>query len=320
MPILASLGHGSGGDEELRFSHLTFQEYLVAVEISDRVQHAASEARPLLLRQLLRQSDRHCAALAVEEPRWHVVLETCAEMLGTALLGQALLWSETHELQVGTGARMLLPYLELDRTLITLDVSGGDLDTADVCQLADGVVANDALQQLTLRRAALPVQEFRTGAHIDLNKQGLCEVDGIVLGTLLRSNTVLAQINVSANTLGESVNKIVLALAQNSLTSVAFAECEKLQDDTVKALASACTQLTSVNFQECSKLTDDGVTMLVQACTQLTFVNFYGCGELTDVAVKALTTTCASGMVNEIHLDDDDDDDFGGAPVSLDHF
>ena len=239
MPILASLGHGSDGDEELRFSHLTFQEYLVAVEISDHVQHAASEARPLLLRQLLRQSDRHCAALAVEEPRWHVVLETCAEVLGTAELGQALLWCETHELEVGAGARLLVPYLELDRTLITLDVSDGDLDTADVCQLADGLVANDALQQLTLRGAALPVQELRTGAHIDLNKQGLCEADGIVLGTLLGSNTALAVIDVGANALGDSVNSIGLALAHatNSLTSVTFAGCAALQDDTVAALA-----------------------------------------------------------------------------------
>ena len=158
LPILACLGRDEAGREEFRFSHLTFQEYLVAAEISDRVQHAAVEARPLLLRQLLRQSDRHCAALAIEEPRWHVVLETCAEMLGTAELGQALLWCESRKLEVGVGARILVPYLELDRSLITLDISDGDLDTADVRQLADGLVTNDTMQHLILRRAALPVQ------------------------------------------------------------------------------------------------------------------------------------------------------------------
>ena len=73
-----------------------------------RMQRAAAQERPVLLRRLLRQSDRHCAALAAEEPRWHVVLETCAEMLGTAELGQALLWCESRTLKVGAGARVLV--------------------------------------------------------------------------------------------------------------------------------------------------------------------------------------------------------------------
>ena len=59
MPILASLGSGaSGDDEDLRFSHLTFQEYLVAAEISERVQRCAAPERPAVLRRLLRQGDR----------------------------------------------------------------------------------------------------------------------------------------------------------------------------------------------------------------------------------------------------------------------
>ena len=159
-----------------------------------------------------------------------MVLETCAEMR-TAELGQALLWCESRKLEVGIGARILVPYLESDRSLITLDISDGDLDTADVRQLADGLVANDTMQHLILRRAALPVQELRTGAHVDLNKQGLCEEDGIVLSTLLGSNTVLELIDVGANALGDSANSIALALAHatNSLTSVAFAQCSCAQ-------------------------------------------------------------------------------------------
>ena len=64
--------------------------YLVAVEISD-VQRCRRRIRCCLLLRGVIDS-----AAAVEEPRWHVVLETCAEMLGTAELGQALLWCESR--------------------------------------------------------------------------------------------------------------------------------------------------------------------------------------------------------------------------------
>ena len=153
-----------------------------------------------MLRRLLRQGGRHCAALAVEEPRWHVVLETCAEMLGTAELGEALLWCESRRLKVGAGARVLVPFLALDfavdRRLIALDVGGGDLDKADARRLCEGLATNDVLQELTLRKVTLPVQQLRTSAEVDLSDQGLVAHDGIALSALLGVNTALTSIDV----------------------------------------------------------------------------------------------------------------------------
>ena len=125
MPVLASLGAQAGEDDELRFSHLTFQEYLVAAEIADRFKQAAPEDRALLLRKLLRQGDRSCAALAVEEPRWHVVLETCAELVGVSELAQPLLWCESRELAVGGGRDILVPFLAVDAGLLAFTTSVG---------------------------------------------------------------------------------------------------------------------------------------------------------------------------------------------------
>ena len=142
MPVLASLGAQGDEDDELRFSHLTFQEYLVAAEIADRFKQAAPADRALLLRRLLRQGDRSCAALAVEEPRWHVVLETCAELVGVSELAPPLLWCESRELAVGAGGDILVPFLAIDAGLLAVDVSRAMLNETAVCALGAGLARN----------------------------------------------------------------------------------------------------------------------------------------------------------------------------------
>ena len=144
LPLLVALEKNAGDEEEYRFSHLTFQEFLTAkgiVELVER-QRTDEEAKAELVR-VLGVGDK--LERAFEQAKWQLVLRTCADLLVSAgelqRMSVLLLGSGEGSFKKGgkeLGARALEPYLCANHQLTSLKFEEGDLGDAGLRILVDG--------------------------------------------------------------------------------------------------------------------------------------------------------------------------------------
>jgi hypothetical protein len=194
FPVIISLGIGvwlfspEDGEPTFRFSHLTFQEYFAARELVDRFISASglglsTESVSVLLRKAMLQGDKRCAAHALEDPRWHLVLDVSMELCDTEerreQFAQALLagCGEKLVLRAGAGATVL-----------------GNL------LLAAG---RTTLKTLKLNEGELPIYALQTAESLDLSKKQLQPTDAIIIAKLLSmANAPLKSLSIGNNKLG----------------------------------------------------------------------------------------------------------------------
>ena len=74
LPILSSMGLNANDEEEWRFTHLTYQEFLTAREVVKRVTESAFSADKV--REIFGKPHE-----TFTDPRWQVVLPMCADLL-----------------------------------------------------------------------------------------------------------------------------------------------------------------------------------------------------------------------------------------------
>ena len=192
LPIVAPLGMNARGEAEFRFSHLTFQEYYCAAELERRFQ---SGSQPVSV--LLRQQGRPCAAHALEDARWHVVLQVCVELLESKdrlrPFAEAMLACDGHKLALGAGvgdpgARALAPMLHADRVLVEMDLSKAELGVdgaRDIGAAVAGPGGSTALQTVVVAEFKHVVQTLRTAGALDLSRKKLQAPDaGLLAGAM----------------------------------------------------------------------------------------------------------------------------------------
>ena len=74
LPVLSSMGLNANDEEEWRFTHLTYQEFLTAREVVKRVTESAFSANKV--REIFGKPHK-----TFTDPRWQVVLPMCADLL-----------------------------------------------------------------------------------------------------------------------------------------------------------------------------------------------------------------------------------------------
>ena len=201
LPILASVGLDARGEEEFRFSHLTFQEYYCAAQFVRRFRSALTDdvtAQQSLVAELLRSESR-CAGHALEDARWHVVLQICVELCdGQSDLrpfAEAMLACESHKLALGPGVRdpgaqALGPMLRADRTLLEIDLSKAEVGASGARGLGAAVMApggSVTLQVVVLKQFRFQVQELRAATQLDLSSEKLSPADGGFVAGIVES-------------------------------------------------------------------------------------------------------------------------------------
>ena len=195
LPILAPLGKGAASreEEEFRFSHLTFQEYYCAAELVRRFRLGTEP-----IAGLLRQHGKSSAAHALEDARWHVVLQICGELCiegdnGMRPLAEAMLACDDRKLALGggvrdPGAQALAPMLHADRVLVELDLSKAELGVDGARDTGAAVAApggSTALQTVVVAEFKHVVQTLRTAGALDLSTKKLQAADaGLLAGAM----------------------------------------------------------------------------------------------------------------------------------------
>jgi len=87
----------------------------------------------------------------------------------------------------------------------------------------------------------------------------------------------------------------VIAIANScpSLTSLNLCSLKTITDDSIEELALKCTNIQALYLSWC-RVTDYGLGMLCERCGNLTDINLSGCFNITDVFCSALGTCCPS--------------------------
>ena len=121
----------------------------------------------------------------------------------------------------------LAELLKTNTVLTQLNLGGNNLGSESGKLLAQALTTNTTLSHLTLDGGELPIRKLRgeqAAEAMDLSNLELCDASGIVIGHLLKSNTVTAQLNLGGNLLGiDSANALIEALQVNTtLTSIVF--------------------------------------------------------------------------------------------------
>ncbi|KAK3250001.1 hypothetical protein CYMTET_40594 [Cymbomonas tetramitiformis] len=250
-----SQGDGRGRGWELRFAHLTFQEYLCSnylVGILQGVTGAKGAPSPTI-NELLGQ------------PWWDKTMQFCEQQVGPQTFYDDLL--ALHEAdalrmedpqEVKWGVSHLIPQLlRHSGKLRSLHLIGNNIGPEGAKALAVALtpnaegVFNTSLNTLTLTKGAdLPVGGLRRNelTELDLRSKGLGDEDAIVLGALLVSNNSLNTLRLIGNRIGpEGAKALAVALTPNaegvfntSLNTLSLYDND-ITDEGAKALAVALT-------------------------------------------------------------------------------
>jgi hypothetical protein len=220
FPIIISLGIGKDGEPTFRFSHLTFQEYFAARELVGRFISAyelggSTKSLSVLLRKMLLQGDLRCAMHALEDPRWHLVLDVSAELCDTAGRREQF----AHAMLAGCGKRLVL---------------GAGLRAPGATVLGDLLLAagRTILETLEINEAELPVGKLQVAVSVDLSgsvykpstfpstssahsprETRLQPTDAIIIAKLLGMvDAPLRNLNISVNKIGIEGAKAIAAV------------------------------------------------------------------------------------------------------------
>jgi tetratricopeptide (TPR) repeat protein len=249
FPIIVSLGTAGGDrgeeDEWFRFSHLTFQEYLAACELVGRFadsvrRECSSDQLSAVLRAVLLLGEGKCAAHALDDPRWHLVLEVSAELC------DAKGWKElfARAMLVGCGEKLVL---------------GAELRVPGATVLGNLLLAmgRTTLSTLEIDRVELPVAELQTATKMDFSRRQLQPAHAIIIAKLLCVvDAPLTKLNLANNSIGiEGAKAIAAVLPSAHLKNLNLARNE-IGVEGANAIAAVLpdaplTKLT-LNFAELS--------------------------------------------------------------------
>eukprot|EP00935_MAST-01C_sp_MAST-1C-sp1_P001142 g1142.t1 len=304
LPIVTSMGLNSNDEEEYRFSHLTYQEYLTARELVDRARNSHFDLRTIT--DIL--GSPPTAAFA--DVRWQVSLQMAAdrfEQTTTLAAGEAedtglrcfarTLFGGLMCTQVPAG-KLLCKQAELRSmalsTVVSCDplVLGSGVGMPGAKALAKFLSKSENMRSVYLQGAQMAKQGYADilEALVHSSADSLRELD--LSGEADVTDEVMERV-----TKFRQLRRLLLADCteltdrglENSgncsaLEHIDLSRCVLLTD--VKELTK-CTQLRQLVLAGCAELTDEGLSSISQ-CSVLEEADIAGCHKLTDSGMQHL--------------------------------
>ncbi|KAK3249355.1 hypothetical protein CYMTET_41213 [Cymbomonas tetramitiformis] len=261
---------GRGGGWELRFAHLTFQEYLCSKYLVGVLRGAASaRAAPIpALKEL------------VGLPWWDRTMRFCQEQIGydsydLLLAHEAGVLRMEDPQGIEWGLSHILPQLvRHSLELRELHLGGGHIGLDGAKALAAALspneqgVFNRSLNTLTITDgASLPIGALRRNElmELDLSGKRLTSEDAIILGVLLVSNTSLNTLDLRWNDIGpEGAKALAVALTPNA---------EGVFNGSLNTLVIAGNELCGLSYDGEGTYGASGIKALAEALVFNTSLN-----------------------------------------------
>eukprot|EP00935_MAST-01C_sp_MAST-1C-sp1_P002706 g2706.t1 len=288
LPIVTSMGLNSKDEEEYRFSHLTYQEYLTARELVEQARKSRFDIGTIT--SIL--GSPPTAAFA--DVRWQVLLQLAADCFvvteassgeagdtGISRFARSLFSGLTAEAKEKAQASVMVSGASGALMICRSDEppAGGELS------LGAGVGAPGAKALAPFLRASQGMRSVcLKGAQ--MGAQGCADIVDALVGSAAGS---LKELDLSGEAVTDTLMEQVTRCTR--LTRLAVAGCVELTDEGLQNM-SRCSALVDVDVSGCLMLTDHGMGHLSR-CTLLTAMNVKGCELVSVFSLAALCKACA---------------------------
>ena len=189
-------------------------------------------------------------------------------------------------------------YFAWQRSLDCSQVCSRSRLTADAFRLITR--ANSSLQLLVLKSCKSWLDDTVLVEILKRNTR-LCELDltacssltNLSLFTLAEFNSGLKVLKLRECRWVSSDAIIQVSLCCNGLQHVDLTGCWEVTDSCVSSLASCCSGLQTLLLNDCYSVSDNSIRIIANSCPKLSHLGLKGCWRVSNSAVKLIGEYCA---------------------------